>query len=91
MKYQLSREKMAKKWMPTIGLLTLGLFLGQPSFANNDTILRVCADPGNMPISNDKGEGFSNKIAKIIAEGMGKSGDLLLPTLFKPRVDAPNF
>jgi len=26
-----------------------------------------------MPISNDKGEGFSNKIAKIIAEGMGKS------------------
>jgi len=33
--------------------------------------LRVCADPGNMPITNDKGEGYSNKIATIIAEGMG--------------------
>jgi quinoprotein dehydrogenase-associated probable ABC transporter substrate-binding protein len=73
MKYQESSKKLAKKWMPTIGLLTLGLFFGSSSFANNDTILRVCADPGNMPISNDKGEGFSNKIAKIIAEGMGKS------------------
>ena len=59
--------------MPKIGLVLVGLMLAQTSFANNDTILRVCADPGNMPISNDKGEGFSNKIAKIIAEGMGKS------------------
>lgn len=33
--------------------------------------LRICADPGNMPITSDKGEGFSNKIANIIAEGMG--------------------
>lgn len=33
--------------------------------------LRVCADPGNMPMSNDKGEGYSNKIASIIAESMG--------------------
>ena len=33
--------------------------------------LRICADPGNMPLSNDKGEGFENKIATIIAEGMG--------------------
>jgi len=36
-------------------------------------LLRVCADPGNMPMSNDKGEGYSNKIAQIIAEGMGTS------------------
>lgn len=33
--------------------------------------LRVCADPGNMPMSNDKGEGYANKIASIIAEGLG--------------------
>lgn len=33
--------------------------------------LRICADPGNMPLSNDKGEGFENKIATIIAEGLG--------------------
>jgi quinoprotein dehydrogenase-associated probable ABC transporter substrate-binding protein len=33
----------------------------------NRTALRVCADPANMPFSNDKGEGFENKIAEIIA------------------------
>jgi len=34
-------------------------------------ILRVCADPGNMPFSNAKGEGFENKIAVVLAEAMG--------------------
>ena len=29
--------------------------------------LRVCADPANMPFSNERGEGFENKIADIVA------------------------
>jgi quinoprotein dehydrogenase-associated probable ABC transporter substrate-binding protein len=29
--------------------------------------LRVCADPANLPFSNDKGEGFENKVAEILA------------------------
>jgi quinoprotein dehydrogenase-associated probable ABC transporter substrate-binding protein len=33
--------------------------------------LRVCADPGNMPFSNVRGEGFENKIAEILASSMG--------------------
>lgn len=33
--------------------------------------LRVCADPGNLPYSNDKGEGFENKIAELIADELG--------------------
>lgn len=33
----------------------------------NRTALRVCADPANLPFSNDKGEGFENKIAEIVA------------------------
>ena len=33
--------------------------------------LNVCADPGNMPFSNDKGEGFENKIANVLGEAMG--------------------
>jgi quinoprotein dehydrogenase-associated probable ABC transporter substrate-binding protein len=37
------------------------------------TALRVCADPANMPFSNDKGEGFENKITEIVAT------DLKLP------------
>ncbi|MBN9291912.1 MAG: substrate-binding domain-containing protein [Hyphomicrobium denitrificans] len=30
--------------------------------------LRVCADPSDLPFSNQKGEGFENKIADIIAD-----------------------
>ena len=29
--------------------------------------LKVCDDPNNLPFSNDKGEGFENKIAEILA------------------------
>ena len=29
--------------------------------------LRVCADPNNLPFSNERGEGFENKIAELIA------------------------
>ncbi|HTV98424.1 MAG TPA: quinoprotein dehydrogenase-associated putative ABC transporter substrate-binding protein [Steroidobacteraceae bacterium] len=31
----------------------------------------VCADPGNMPLSNQKGEGFENKIAQVIGKDLG--------------------
>lgn len=30
-------------------------------------VLRVCADPDNMPLSNQKGEGYEQKIAEVIA------------------------
>lgn len=30
-------------------------------------VLRVCADPDNMPLSNQKGEGFEQKIAELVA------------------------
>jgi quinoprotein dehydrogenase-associated probable ABC transporter substrate-binding protein len=29
--------------------------------------LRVCADPNNMPFSNERGEGFENKVAMLVA------------------------
>jgi quinoprotein dehydrogenase-associated probable ABC transporter substrate-binding protein len=35
-------------------------------------VLRVCADPSNLPFSNDKGEGFENKIAELFAAKLGK-------------------
>lgn len=34
--------------------------------------LRVCADPNNLPFSNDKGEGFENRIAEFLATKLGK-------------------
>ena len=32
--------------------------------------LRVCADPNNLPFSNDRREGFENKIADIVAHDL---------------------
>jgi hypothetical protein len=34
-------------------------------------VLHVCADPGNMPLSNIKREGFQNKLAELLADSMG--------------------
>jgi mxaJ protein len=35
--------------------------------------LRVCADPNNLPFSNEKLEGFENKIAALVAQDLGAS------------------
>jgi quinoprotein dehydrogenase-associated probable ABC transporter substrate-binding protein len=40
------------------------------------TELRVCADPNDLPFSNDKGEGYENKIAELIGR------ELKLPVRF---------
>ena len=55
----------------TIALLasTVGASAAEPGTDNLP--LRVCADPGNMPLSNKKGEGFQNKVAEILAKGIG--------------------
>lgn len=34
--------------------------------------LRICADPGNLPFSNEKQEGFENRIAELLAQKLGK-------------------
>ncbi|MGF1610380.1 MAG: quinoprotein dehydrogenase-associated putative ABC transporter substrate-binding protein [Kiloniellales bacterium] len=43
--------------------------------ANPDVVdrssLRVCADPANLPFSNQSGEGFENKIADLLAAELG--------------------
>jgi mxaJ protein len=36
-------------------------------------VLRVCADPNNLPFSNDKGEGFENKLAEMVAHDLGRT------------------
>lgn len=35
-------------------------------------VLRVCADPNNLPFSNQRGEGFENKIAELLARDLGE-------------------
>jgi quinoprotein dehydrogenase-associated probable ABC transporter substrate-binding protein len=38
-------------------------------------VLRVCADPRNLPFSNEKGEGFENKLAELLADKLQKKLD----------------
>jgi mxaJ protein len=33
--------------------------------------LRVCSDPNNLPFSNERGEGFENRLAELVAREMG--------------------
>ncbi|MFL5594915.1 MAG: substrate-binding domain-containing protein [Gemmatimonadaceae bacterium] len=37
-----------------------------------DAPLRVCADPNNLPFSNDRGQGFENRIAELVARDLHK-------------------
>ena len=36
-------------------------------------VFRACADPRNLPFSNEAGEGFENKIAELFAHKLGKT------------------
>lgn len=69
--------------LPVFAMLSgVGLLLGLAAPAQADTAaansatakspLRVCADPDYMPFSNKAGDGFENKVAEIIAAGMGR-------------------
>lgn len=40
-------------------------------FVKPSGVLRVCADPNNLPFSNLRGEGFENKIAEVLARDLG--------------------
>jgi quinoprotein dehydrogenase-associated probable ABC transporter substrate-binding protein len=47
------------------------LFLAaMPVFAK--PMLRVCADPNNLPFSNEQQQGFENKLAELVATSMGE-------------------
>jgi mxaJ protein len=59
-----------------VSLLTLAVFLpalvscSHPGQADSRRRLRVCADPNNLPFSNERLEGFENKIADLLAREM---------------------
>jgi len=45
--------------------------VAQTAEAVDRSALRVCADANNLPFSNEKGEGFENKIAELLAAELG--------------------
>jgi mxaJ protein len=56
----------------------VGTFLAAPAAADqaglsDGDLLRVCADPNNLPFSNARGEGFENELAELVADALGKT------------------
>jgi len=43
--------------------------------AADAAVLRVCADPNNLPFSDRKGRGFENKVVELIARDLGSTVD----------------
>jgi quinoprotein dehydrogenase-associated probable ABC transporter substrate-binding protein len=72
--------RIARLWLSRVVLLAM-LIAGVGGFGSEASagVVRVCADPDNMPFSNAKGEGFENKLAELIAS---KLNDTLQYTWF---------
>jgi quinoprotein dehydrogenase-associated probable ABC transporter substrate-binding protein len=47
-----------------------GVIAGSVLPAHHARVLRVCADPNNLPFSNARGEGIENKLADLVAGEM---------------------
>jgi len=52
-------------------LLVAGILVSGVAVGDELKSLTVCADPGNMPLSDQKGDGFENKIAQVIGKALG--------------------
>ncbi|TJW42475.1 MAG: quinoprotein dehydrogenase-associated putative ABC transporter substrate-binding protein, partial [Mesorhizobium sp.] len=66
--------------LPFLGALALlpsnaqaqGAGLGAAGELVDPDILRVCADPSNMPFTDQNGQGFENKLAELVARKTGR-------------------
>jgi quinoprotein dehydrogenase-associated probable ABC transporter substrate-binding protein len=54
-------------------LCCAGLAAAQTGEITDPSVLKVCADPNNLPFSNEKGEGFENKIAERIGTELDRT------------------
>ena len=54
-----------------IRALAVALALIAAPAVAQERVLRICADPNNLPFSNAAGEGFENRIAEMIADELG--------------------
>jgi mxaJ protein len=68
-------RRRARRWAGALGgAVLLGAVAGAslvPATPLQERVLRVCADPNNLPYSNDRLEGFENKIAELVARELG--------------------
>ncbi len=82
-----SSRSLDARFLARAALLGLvGLTIGAAVAAEDEAFikpraLKVCVDPNNLPFSNDKGEGFENKIAQMLAHDL----DLPLEVFYYPQ------
>lgn len=55
----------------SLRFLSWGLFAVVTLGAADVRVLRVCADPNNLPFSNEREEGFENRLAHLVAHDLG--------------------
>jgi len=60
-----------KRWAIAGALIVAAAVPWPARAADEPKVLRVCADPDNLPFSNKQSEGFENKIAEVIARDLG--------------------
>lgn len=58
------------RWRGSLALAAALLWAASSGSASRP-VLRVCADPNNLPFSNRAGEGFENRIAELLAADRG--------------------
>lgn len=57
--------------LPLLGLIVIVLALAMPfTTATSARGLVVCADPNNLPFSNQAGQGFENKLVELLARDL---------------------
>lgn len=76
-----------RRWLFSLCVMAASCVIGDAAFAQttdggdlsfelvDPKVLRVCADPRNLPFSNEKGEGFENKLAELFAGKLQKKLD----------------
>lgn len=69
---------------PVLGaVLALGMVTLLAAPRETQAALRVCADPGNMPLSNNRGEGLENKMAAVLARAL----DTTVEYYYRPGIE----
>ena len=76
-----------RRWLISLCMMAVSCLIGDVARAQTSDggdlsfelvdpkVLRVCADPRNMPFSNEKGEGIENKLAELFADKLQKKLD----------------
>ncbi len=53
--------------------ILIGAAVAEGDTGSRQDTLRICADPNNMPFSNEHEEGFENKLARLLGTALGQN------------------